>query len=641
MVKTLSNMEKIERLTEISSEIKRSLELNHLEQLGKNFPSGCLIRLQIDVNIIENTDKSNLEWLKHWKMVYAGAAWSKISTIPLQDAMKDFMLPISQIFPGELERIIPLMHESLANLTLFNVEVPYRYSERETRWLELSTHPRREGKYVVSDGFMLDITRRKQAEIELEVHRNELQLLLRQRTDKIEKMIDELANVNDELLTASHEYAAINEELLLKNKMLNDEIDVRKEVIHQLKKSETKMRKFLLESFDGVMYSDQHGQIVEWNPAMERITGLKKETVIQKYAWEVMWQLLPKEQRTLQKLEELRRNRVEYMERKSHREPVMEELTIRTVSGEDRHVRMSLFPISSDCRSYFGRIVRDISLYRKAGVELLDYQKNLEKMVAEKTRELLVAKEKAEESDRLKSAFLANISHEIRTPLNGILGLLNILGADPDQPVALRECIGIINRNSEQLLRLIDDILDVAKIEAGQMSVSSEPVNIDDLLVEMRLLIQAYLQSNKKNGISLEIVKDDENSGHCLVNTDRLRLKQILGNLLSNAVKFTKQGFIRFGYINKGVNKSEGTVTLEFFVEDSGIGIPEKYLETIFDRFYQIDSENNRVYGGTGLGLTISRNLAELMGGYMYAASPGEEGTKIVFTIECKPRLIH
>jgi len=244
-------------------------------------------------------------------------------------------------------------------------------------------------------------------------------------------------------------------------------------------------------------------------------------------------------------------------------------------------------------------------------------------------KELINAKERAEESDKLKSSFLANLSHEIRTPLNGIATLLSILNQDPELPDSIREYIGIINTNSEQLLKLINDIIDLAKIETKQMCLNPEPFSINDLLDETYTIFKTALQNQGKAHISLECIKD-RNAGNCMVHTDHDRLKQILHSLLDNAIKFIEQGYIRFGY------RMENNM-LEFFVKDTGIGIPESQLETIFQWFRQAELENNRRFGGTGLGLTISRNLVQLMGGNMRVESTEGIGSSFYFTISYLP----
>jgi len=180
------------------------------------------------------------------------------------------------------------------------------------------------------------------------------------------------------------------------------------------------------------------------------------------------------------------------------------------------------------------------------------------------------------------------------------------------------------------LLRLIDDILDAAKLEAGQMKIRSEPVSLNDMMNEMCIIFKQQLKVLDKSLIHLEHVKN-EKMDDCIVNTDPVRLRQIMQNLLSNSIKFTDHGYIHFGYRLTEKNM------LEFFVEDSGIGIAKKQQDKIFLLFRQAELGNNRRYGGTGLGLTISRSLAQLMGGDMQVSSTEGKGATFTFTIEYHP----
>jgi signal transduction histidine kinase len=250
-------------------------------------------------------------------------------------------------------------------------------------------------------------------------------------------------------------------------------------------------------------------------------------------------------------------------------------------------------------------------------------------MVKVKISEETIAREKAEEANRLKSTFLANMSHELRTPLNGIVGLLNVLTSDAQLPDNIREHIDLINTSSNQLLRLIDDILDVAKIEAGKMTMRPEPVCLDDLMNELYVFFENYLKKYDKSHINLEVLKNERDN--CVTEVDPVRLRQILHNLLSNAVKFTEHGSIRFGYSLTDTNM------LRFFVEDTGIGIPENQQSYIFQRFRQIEPGNRHLYEGTGLGLAIAHNLAQMMGGDMHVTSTFGEGSTFIFTIAYHP----
>jgi PAS domain S-box-containing protein len=236
--------------------------------------------------------------------------------------------------------------------------------------------------------------------------------------------------------------------------------------------------------------------------------------------------------------------------------------------------------------------------------------------------ELILAKEKAEESDRLKSAFLANMSHEIRTPMNGILGFSEMF-LTPDLTDEERQHYAQIVINSgKRLMTMLDDIIDISRIETGKLEIVKEPVKVNQLLDDL----YDFFNSQYKN-LKLEFTIEKSLSDHrSIISTDKLRLNQILSNLLSNAFKFTTRGFIRFGYKHKDE-------LLEFYISDSGIGIPAEAQQLIFNRFQQANQDISRKYGGTGLGLAISKKLTELLGGNLWLKSEPGSGTTFYFTV--------
>ena len=239
--------------------------------------------------------------------------------------------------------------------------------------------------------------------------------------------------------------------------------------------------------------------------------------------------------------------------------------------------------------------------------------------------ELIEAKEKAEESDRLKTAFLNNVSHEIRTPLNAIVGFSGFLN-DPDlKPENRQEFTDIILQSSDQLLAIIDDIMSIASVEAGQEKIQEDEVNIN--LICNLLKEQFSSKANEKNvTLNLKSVVSDDQA---IVITDATKLTQILNNLVGNALKFTRQGYINYGY---KIKDSE----VEFYVEDSGIGIQLDMQEIIFDRFRQIETTSTRNFGGSGLGLSISKAYVEMLGGKMWLTSELGKGSVFYFTIPYK-----
>ena len=257
--------------------------------------------------------------------------------------------------------------------------------------------------------------------------------------------------------------------------------------------------------------------------------------------------------------------------------------------------------------------------------------------ISEKKRimeDLIAAKEKAEESDRLKSSFLANVSHEIRTPMNAIIGFSSFLNEPTVDPDKIHFYTQIIQKQAYSLLAIIEDILDISKIEAGQMRMVESDGDIRELLLDIFNTYDATRQDNGKAGIHFLInnrLKEEEN----LVSTDFKWLKQILTNLAGNAFKFTSSGHITIGC------RRAGQAMLEFFVEDSGIGIAPEKQEIIFERFRQADEAKNREYGGTGLGLAISRGLVELLGGKLTIHSQPGAGSTFSFTVPFKPVMTH
>jgi len=242
-------------------------------------------------------------------------------------------------------------------------------------------------------------------------------------------------------------------------------------------------------------------------------------------------------------------------------------------------------------------------------------------------KELIEAKEKAEESDRLKSAFLANMSHEIRTPMNGIVGFLGFIERE-DLPTEKRKAyINIIHSNVQQLLQLIGDIIDISKIDSNLLTLHQIPFDLNTLLEELEIFFQDFILKRDKK---MELMLDrSQFISPCIIQSDPVRLQQVFSNLIGNAVKFTDMGYIRFGYA-----LMEDCDMLHFFVEDTGIGIPEPKQEYIFGRFWQLHDEKSKIlYGGTGLGLPISQNLVELMGGQIGVESKDGFGSTFYFTL--------
>jgi PAS domain S-box-containing protein len=255
--------------------------------------------------------------------------------------------------------------------------------------------------------------------------------------------------------------------------------------------------------------------------------------------------------------------------------------------------------------------------YLALNEELTESLGHIQKMNVEITQ----AKNKAEESDRLKSAFLANMSHEIRTPLNAILGFSRLLKDVNDSQEKTDDYVEIIESSGQQLLNIIDDILEISKIEAGQISISPDIININKI---MRELFQLYSRQVELKNLKLLFLGDYRNDFYTL--TDENRLKQIMCNLLNNAIKFTSEGKIQFGY---ELDEDD----IRFYVIDTGIGLSEEDLSIIFKPFRQVETGSTRSYGGNGLGLSISKALVKKLGGTLSVESEPLKGSSFSFTI--------
>lgn len=231
---------------------------------------------------------------------------------------------------------------------------------------------------------------------------------------------------------------------------------------------------------------------------------------------------------------------------------------------------------------------------------------NAEQDNAEKA--LIQAKEKAEESDRLKSAFLANISHEIRTPMNVVLGFAELLKEPNLTYEEQQEYVNLIAKGGTRMLNITNDVIDISKIESGQMNICMTNCNINDEIKDLYFLFKPEVEGKGlKFSFTISLNSDD-----VIIKTDCEKVNAILTNLVKNAIKFTNEGSIEFGYTKKGV-------FLEFFVKDTGVGISDKLKKVVFERFRQGSESLTRNYEGAGLGLSISKSYVEMLGGKIWA----------------------
>ncbi len=285
------------------------------------------------------------------------------------------------------------------------------------------------------------------------------------------------------------------------------------------------------------------------------------------------------------------------------------------------------FPIFDKAGNLTNVIIQHLDITDRKKAELLLKEKT-EEIEAQNeeyiqiNEELLVAKEKAEESNRLKSAFLANMSHEIRTPMNGILGFAELLKKSDLTGGQQQKFIEIIEKSGERMLNIIDDIVDISKIEAGLIKVSISETDINE---QIEYVYTFFKPEAESKGIKFSY-KNEINPEEAIIRTDSEKIYAILINLLKNAIKYTEEGSIVFGCQKKGRK-------IEFFVKDTGIGIAKERQQAIFERFVQSDIADTQARQGAGLGLSIAKAYLEMLGGKIWVESEAGKGSIFYFTI--------
>lgn len=389
------------------------------------------------------------------------------------------------------------------------------------------------------------------------------------------------------------------------------DITSRREAEQRLKESELRFRT-LFEDSDDANLIIEDGKFIDCNEAALRMLKTTRDKVVAQMPFQLSPPLQPdgeaSEKKAVKMIQIALRNgshRFDWV----HRRP----------DGNDFWVEVVLTVVNIGRDELIYTTWRDITERKLADQELRQTNEKLATLNHEylelneeftrKNEELKVAINKAEEADRLKSAFLANMSHEIRTPMNGILGFAELLQTQGLPHSDVVSFVEIINTCSAQLMALINDIIDISKIEAGQITINHNKVSLRKLMEEVYSI--ALKSPNRKVEVIARHLSD---SNDLIVTGDDVRLRQILLNLISNAIKFTKEGNVEFGYLPK-------EDYIAFYVKDTGIGIDPLNHEVIFQRFRQVDSSASREQGGTGLGLAISKALTEQMGGRIHVES--------------------
>lgn len=240
--------------------------------------------------------------------------------------------------------------------------------------------------------------------------------------------------------------------------------------------------------------------------------------------------------------------------------------------------------------------------------------------------ELHINREKAGESDRLKSAFLCNMSHEIRTPLHAIMGFCGLIANSSISDSEKVKYANVINQNVDSLLEVVNDIFDISQVEAGINRVEDEPVKVNELLGSVQTWLNLEKAGSGKEFLQVKLVRGNKDNDF-IIYSDAYKLRRTLNHLADNALKYSTEGFIEIGY------RFGSDSMIEFFVKDEGIGFSKDKLDIIFQRFRQLDESQTRQYGGLGLGLTVAQKFVELLGGSMWADSEPGKGSTFFFSI--------
>ncbi len=409
-----------------------------------------------------------------------------------------------------------------------------------------------------------------------------------------------LPNNHDDVAELYHEFDKMTQ-LIAKTEA------ERQKAVLQEKATNEIYTKLSMNAFEALIVTDEKVKVISLNPAAEKLTGYTNEEV---QGMPLLNLLQPEKSRRAYAEAEVKK----FLETGSckYTEAPFEGYCVNKF-GEKYIADMTVSYYDTDTAKGCAITVRDITK-----------RKQWEK-------ELIEAKQKAEESDRLKSAFLANMSHEIRTPMNSIIGFSELLAKTSGLTGSKAKYLDLIVSSGKSLLNLINDIIDISKIEAGRLKVKPRKSPLNPMMNEI-YISQYQINNIKEKGIGFT-VKNSVESDEFQIETDPFRFKQVINNLITNAMKFTDKGFIEFGY---RFNTPE---ELLFYVKDTGQGMPKEKLDVIFERFGQIEQKGDKNQQGTGLGLAISKKLVELLGGKMWVESEEGKGSTFFFTLPYDPEL--
>jgi len=524
----------------------------------------------------------------------------------IQDKTKEELISELQVILQENNSLKALKEKEVVELIIANKELAFQHDEKEKREAEL---------IIANKELAFQNEEKEKREAELIIANKELAF----QNDEKEKREAELIIANKELVFQNDEKEKRAAELIIANKDLvfqNKEKEKRAEELTKSKQLLDNTEK--LARVGGWEFNLKNNKL-SWSEMIYRIYEVEPdyqptiESAINFYAPE-----------SIPVISEAVRQAIE--EGKSYDIDLQlitakqNSIWVRTI-GEAYRDNGEIVKIGGVFQDINERILTEHKLIL-ANKELIFQNEEKEKRAAE----LVIAKERAEQSDRLKSAFLANMSHEIRTPMNGILGFSSLLKEPNLTGDEQQEYIRIIEKSGARMLNIINDIVDISKIESGLMEVDLKESNINEQIDFIHTFFKPEMD---RKGIQF-FSKKSLTLKEAVIITDREKIYAILTNLVKNAIKYTDEGSIEFGYSLK--TESQTTV-LEFFIKDTGIGIPKHRQEAIFERFIQADITDKMARQGAGLGLSISKAFVELLGGKIWVSSEEGKGSTFYFTL--------
>ena len=627
-----------------------SAERDRIKVLGDHMPDSCMYRFVLDT-------KTGQTYIS-----YVSGTFEKITGLSPEKLFSDYRTFFSDVMhPEDAIAMQKALEKAVATRTGFYQEGRITVNGNQ-RWLLFSSYPHQtEDDLIIWEGIMHDITQRKESERKLAIEKNRLKMLgdyipdgclFRYTFDEknnrhymfyVSATWEEITGVpaKDVMSDFNSFYSVVDpEDALLMQKALDAVVKTRADFYYEVSIMNKGSHKWLQFSshphpesdvwvWEGIVHDitpqkEAEYMLVKEKERLQTIGDNLPEASLHRFVKDIRTEKFYMEyvsatwekitgytaESVLESMDDLfdgihREDMQKFMRELQTSQDNMSNFLIE-IRLNDRWMLISSHPHTNGDKIMWDGVVNDITDRKKAEIELTQ------------------AKEKAEEADKLKSAFLANISHEIRTPLNAILGFLSIASTSETTHEVIQKYVDLISRSSSQLLQQIENIIDVSKIEIGQMELHPVELNVNIFMDELKSSLD-YTHAELEH---IELILDTDNSiDTCIIRVDAKRLQQVLRCLIENAIKFTEKGFVRFGY------RQSSQEMLEFFVEDTGIGIKKDKLEVIFDSFRQLELSNTRRYGGTGLGLSISRGLVRLMGGEMWGESMEGEGSSFFFTI--------